>query len=104
MTTPIGWGGGAMGEPVSLYFDSSASSNGSVTPVGAFIWSGQTLESIGMDYLRTSANPWTLLTFPGTGEKIQFVAGLVPEPSALMLFGVGAIGLLLRRRVDAVSR
>lgn len=96
LTTPIGWGGGGFGDPSYLIVDSSASTNGSVSPRGTFTWSGETLDSIGMSYLKTIEYGRPLRVY-GSGDEVRFVAA--PEPSGFMLFGIGAFGWLIRRRV-----
>lgn len=78
--------------------DCSASTLGSVTPNGSFTWSGQTLDRIGMGYLK-SIDSAAVLRVDGSSDEVLSTTKPVPEPSAVMHFGFGFLGLLLRRKV-----
>ncbi|MBC7981405.1 MAG: PEP-CTERM sorting domain-containing protein [Armatimonadetes bacterium] len=56
------------------------------------MWSGQTLAEIGLGSVGTQ----TVYTTAGGGDTILFTT--VPEPSSLILGGLGIAGALLRRR------
>ena len=60
-------------------------------------WTFNTTGDMGFTAGRTNNGPWNLR--PIDEERLSLrVEGEVPEPTSLALFGMGAIGLLRRRR------
>ena len=59
------------------------------------VFTGKTLSSLGLTH-DTHYN-WSY----GNGDQIQIHVGVIPEPSAFALLGLGTVGLLARRRRTA---
>jgi hypothetical protein len=59
------------------------------------VFTGETLSSLGLTH-DTHYN-WSY----GNGDQIQIHVGVIPEPSAFALLGLGTVGLVARRRRTA---
>ena len=75
-----------------LVFGSNVTPGSTYSPVGTWIWFGQTLGSIGLGSLTTQ----TVYT-SATNDTIVFTATPVPEPSTALFAGIG-LGLFFMRR------
>jgi len=82
----------------SFYVAASTPVGSSYTPNTTWTWTSADLASIGLGSLDSTP---TLAFTTSEGDTISFTATTVPEPSSAFLLGLGALGLVSRRKRSA---